>query len=194
MKKFIVMSLLYLSTSICQTPDSQWNTQALQRLMHEWDVKLEKMEIHLLNSMRKNNIDMWIIMSREFNVDPMLQLFGDYGISGWYGHRNAYIFYDTGDKLERTLIGTHQSGRMKEFFPIIISYGQEGLKPHLQQYVTKRDPKNIAINRSRTVSMADGMTVEMLKFLEDAIGGKYVSRLTSAQSLIFDYINHRTPA
>lgn len=26
-----------MSTSICQTPDSQWNTQALQRLMHEWD-------------------------------------------------------------------------------------------------------------------------------------------------------------
>lgn len=194
MKRFLLIPVLFMTSTFCQNGDSQWNTQALQRLMHEWDVKLEKMELHLQASMRRNEIDMWIIMSREFNVDPMLQMFGDYGISGWYGHRNAYIFFDTGNKLERTLIGTHQSGRMKDFFPTIISYGQEGLKPHLQKYINKRNPKKIAINRSRTVSMADGITVEMLKFLEDAIGEKYASRLTSAQPLIFDYINHRTPA
>ncbi len=194
MKRFLLIPVLFMTSTFCQNGDSQWNTQALQRLMHEWDVKLEKMELHLQASMRRNEIDMWIIMSREFNVDPMLQMFGDYGISGWYGHRNAYIFFDTGNKLERTLIGTHQSGRMKDFFPTIISYGQEGLKPHLQKFINKRNPKKIAINRSRTVSMADGITVEMLKFLEDAIGEKYASRLTSAQPVIFDYINHRTPA
>jgi len=83
---------------------------------------------------------------------------------------------------------------MLEFFPTIISYGEEGLKPHLSKYINKRKPKKIAINRSRTVSMSDGITVEMLAFLEDAIGPKYSSRLTSSQDLIFDYINHRTAA
>ena len=42
--------------------------------------------------------------------------------------------------------------------------------------------------------MADGITVEMLAFLEDSIGPVYSSRLISAQNLIFDYISHRTPA
>ena len=42
--------------------------------------------------------------------------------------------------------------------------------------------------------MADGITVEMLEFLEDAIGTEYSSRLVPAQDLIFDYISHRTPA
>ena len=188
--------IFYFTTIFGQKLDDQWNTRALQRLMHEWDVKLEKMELHLQNSMRRAGVDMWIIMSREFNVDPILQMFGDYGISGWYGHRNAYIFFDPGKNkpLERTLIGTHQSGRMVEFFPTIISYGEEGLKPHLSKYINKRKPKKIAINRSRTVSMSDGITVEMLAFLEDAIGPKYSSRLTSSQDLIFDYINHRTAA
>ena len=174
----------------------QWNTPALQRLMHEWDVKLEKMELHLQPAMRRAGVDMWIIMSREFNLDPMLQMFGDYGISGWYGHRNAYVFFDAGDgaTLERTLLGTHQSGRMREFFPTIIGYGEEGLKPHLAEFIAERDPQRIAINRSRTVAMADGITVEMLAFLEDAIGPEYSSRLVSAQDLIFDYISHRTAA
>ena len=195
MKRSLLI-VFYCATIFGQKLDDQWNTRALQRLMHEWDVKLEKMELHLQNSMRREGVDMWIIMSREFNVDPILQMFGDYGISGWYGHRNAYIFFDPGKNkpLERTLIGTHQSGRMVEFFPTIISYGEEGLKPHLSKYINKRKPKKIAINRSRTVSMSDGITVEMLAFLEDAIGPKYSSRLTSSQDLIFDYINHRTAA
>ena len=195
MKRSLLI-VFYCATIFGQKLDDQWNTRALQRLMHEWDVKLEKMELHLQNSMRRAGVDMWIIMSREFNVDPILQMFGDYGISGWYGHRNAYIFFDPGKNkpLERTLIGTHQSGRMVEFFPTIISYGEEGLKPHLSKYINKRKPKKIAINRSRTVSMSDGITVEMLAFLEDAIGPKYSSRLTSSQDLIFDYINHRTAA
>ncbi len=175
---------------------SQWNTLALQRLMHEWEVKLEKMELHLQPAMQRAGIDMWIIMSREFNLDPMLQMFGDYGISGWYGHRNAYVFYDpgNGEPLERTLLGTHQSGRMREFFPTIIGYGEEGLKPHLAEFVAARDPQRIAINRSRTVAMADGITAEMLAYLEDAMGPEYSARLVSAQDLIFDYISHRTNA
>jgi ketosteroid isomerase-like protein len=176
--------------------ESPWNTEALRRLMHEWEVKLEKMELHLQPAMQRAGVDMWIIMSREFNLDPMLQMFGDYGISGWYGHRNAYIFFDpgNGEPLERTLLGTHQSGRMREFFPTIIGYGEEGLTPHLEEFVTARDPQRIAINRSRTVAMADGITVEMLAFLENAIGARYATRLVPAQDLIFDYISHRTPA
>ena len=161
MKRLWFIFFLFFSSTLGQNIDTQWNSKALQRLMHEWDVKLEKMELHLQASMRRTGIDMWIIMSREFNVDPMLQMFGDYGISGWYGHRNAYIFFDPGNNLplERTLLGTHQSGRMREFFPTIISYGQEGLKPHLADFIKDRNPKKIAINRSRTVSMADGITV-----------------------------------
>ena len=143
MKQLWFIFFLFFSSTLGQNIDTQWNSKALQRLMHEWDVKLEKMELHLQASMRRTGIDMWIIMSREFNVDPMLQMFGDYGISGWYGHRNAYIFFDPGNNLplERTLLGTHQSGRMREFFPTIISYGQEGLKPHLADFIKDRNPK-----------------------------------------------------
>ena len=192
MKKIFGLVGLLLLGGFAQA--EQWNTPALQRMMQEWGSKLEKMELHLQPAMRRAGVDMWIIMSREFNVDPMLQMFGDFGISGWYGHRNAYIFYDAGGDaaLERTLIGTHQSGRMQEFFPTITPYGEEGLIPHLRDYVRARDPQNIAINTSRTVSMADGLTAEMKLILEEAVGKPYVSRLTPAQDLIFDYISHRT--
>ena len=75
MKRSLLI-IFYCATIFGQKLDDQWNTRALQRLMHEWDVKLEKMELHLQNSMRRAGVDMWIIMSREFNVDPILQMFG----------------------------------------------------------------------------------------------------------------------
>ena len=193
MHKFISLLACLLLATAAQAADD-WNTPALKRLMHEYDVKHEKMMLHLQPAMRRAGVDMWIIMSREFNVDPMLQMFGDYGISGWYGHRNAYVFYDAGGNapLERILVGTHQSGRMKKFFPTIISYGEEGFAPGLKKVVHDRQPERIAINRSRTVSMADGITAEMLAQLEEAIGPRYAERLVSSEPLIFDYINQRT--
>jgi hypothetical protein len=41
--------------------------------------------------MRRHDIDMWIILSREFNPDPILDLFGGHGISGWYGPQRPVI-------------------------------------------------------------------------------------------------------
>ena len=169
---------------------------ALERARHEAAVKAEKMALHLQPAMRRNGIDMWIIMSREFHPDPMLDLFGGYGMSGWYGHRNAYVFYDPGGdaRLEKTIFGTHQSEHMLTFFDRIQGYGEEGLKPQLREYVQLVDPRRIAINRSRTASMADGITAEMLAYLEDALGEDYASRLESAESLVFDYVGVRTDA
>jgi len=168
----------------------------LERLLHEWEAKLEKMETRLQPAMRDNGIDMWIIFSREFNVDPVLQLFGGYGISGWYGHRNVYILRDPGQgqPLERVLIGTHQSGRMRDFFPTIIGYGEEGFAGHLREYIERTDPQRIAVNRSRTVAMADGLTAEMATQLEAAVGPKYVERMVPSQTLLFDYAGRRTAA
>jgi hypothetical protein len=169
---------------------------SLLRVTREAEVKSEKMNLHLQRSMRKNGIDMWIIMSREFHPDPVLDLFGGHGIAGWYGHRNAYIFSDPGGSagLESVILGTHQSNFMLRFFDRIQSYGEEGLTPHLREYVRAADPQRIAINRSRTVSMADGITAEMLAFLENAVGEPYVSRFESSESRVLVYVGLRTCA
>ena len=45
-KKILVLIISCLMTFV-QSQSTQWNGKALQRLMHQWDVKLEKMELHL---------------------------------------------------------------------------------------------------------------------------------------------------
>jgi hypothetical protein len=165
------------------------------RVEREWSVKADKMRQHLLPLMRKHGVDLWVIMSRENAPDPVVELFGGHGVTGWYGHRNAYLFYDKGGdaRLETTVIGTHLSQHLKKFYGTIDSYGQEGLKPHLQKYVAARNPRKIAINQSRTISMGDGLTAELKTYLLDALGPALASRLVSSQPLLVDYVSVHTP-
>ena len=166
-----------------------------ERTEREWEVKAEKMRRHLLPLMRAHEIDIWIILSRENAPDPALELFGGYGVTGWYGHRNAYIFHDAGeDGLETTVLGTHLSGHLARFYDTREVYGEEGLAPHLRRYVEARDPRRVAVNQSRTISMADGLTAELKEYLLDAVGPRYRDRIVSSEPLLVEYVSTRTPA
>jgi Xaa-Pro aminopeptidase len=170
-----------------------------ERTEREWQVKLEKLETTLQDHMRTHGIDMWLILSRENDPDPVLRLFGDYW-STWAGHRNAWIFFDPGGEapLERIVLGTHVRGHILPFFPDTPGaghgYGEEGLAPHLRDYMRDRDPATIAINRSRTVTMADGLSLEGYEYLVEALGEEYAQRFVSSEPLLIDYVSHRIPA
>ena len=179
------------------TPAAAQLTPALvrERTEREWTVKAEKMRTHLLPLMRAHDIDLWIILSRENGPDPAIELFGGHGVTGWYGHRNAYLFHDAGERgLETAAIGTHLSGHLARFYDTRELYGEEGLAPHLEAWVAARDPQRIAINQSRTISMADGLTAELKDYLIDAIGAPYRDRLVSSEPLLVEYVSTRTPA
>ena len=167
-----------------------------ERTEREWTIKAEKMHRHLLPLMRRHDVDLWIILSRENAPDPLVELFGGYGVTGWYGHRNAYLFFDSGagDTVETTALGTHLSGHLSRFYDTITLYGEEGLKPHLREYIETRDPRRIAINQSRTISMADGLTAELKEYLLDALGMPYRDRLVSSEPLVVDYASRHTLA
>lgn len=183
---------------VTSTPAAAQITPELirERTEREWSLKAEKMRQHLLPLMRRHEIDLWLILSRENVPDPILDLFGGYGVTGWYGHRNAYLFFDPGDgdTLETTALGTHLSGHLRRFYDTLTLYGEEGLKPHLREYVVARDPARIAINQSRTISMADGLTAELKDYLLDALPSDYHDRLTSSEPLVVDYASTHTPA
>lgn len=167
------------------------------RTEREWTLKADKMRRHLIPTMRTHGVDLWVVMSRENAPDPVVELFGGSGITGWYGHRNAYLFFDRGGDaataLETTVYGTHLSGHLSRFYNTVQSYGEPGLKPLLQKYVADRDPQRIAINQSRTISMADGLTAELKDYLVDAIGPAYAARTTSSEPLLVDYVSVHTP-
>lgn len=146
------------------------------------DITLNKVNTLLLPAMRAHDIDMWIVLDREYHPDP---LSGDIG--GEYGVRNAAIFYDTGERLEKIYIFSHPA---REDLPSLmydqlINYGYrpEGLRPHLARVVTERNPRRIGVNMSTTLPMADGLSVSLKHYLDAAIGPELAAREVSAELL-----------
>ncbi len=163
-----------------------------QRVRSELIAK--RLDSVLLPAMRAHGIDLWLVMSREHNVDPILSEIG----GGWGGVRNAYLFYDNGgDKPEKVFIGSHElrDRTIAESYDEVIYYGytQAGIRPHLREFIESRDPKRIGINVSETLPMADGLSWSLRNFLEAAIGPKYASRLVSAELLVRDFRTNHIP-
>src|SRR5690348_15446446 len=66
------------------------------------DLVIKKINTLLLSLMRQHGIDMWITLDREYNPDPFSAELGGQG-----GVRNAHIFFDAGDRLEKVFIFSH---------------------------------------------------------------------------------------
>jgi len=155
----------------------------------------EKLDTALLPAMRNHGIDMWLVLDREYNPDPLQVELGGIGT----GVRAAYIFFDNGtDRPEKLYYGSHEqpaNSVIASVYDETVYYGYsaEGLTPHLLQAITARNPGKIAINRSHTIPMADGLTVGLYDYLVDVLGPEYAPRLVSAELLVRDFRLNRTP-
>ena len=163
-----------------------------QRYRRKRDITLNKVNTVLLPAMRAHAIDMWIVLDREYHPDPMAV-----DIGGEFGVRNAAVFYDTGDRLEKIYIYSHPSREdlIDALYDQTINYGYRpaGLRPHLAEVVQARNPRRIGIDTSPTLPMADGLSVELKKYLDSAIGPEYAGREVSAELLARDFRTTRLP-
>lgn len=168
---------------------------ALERARIRTEIVEEKLRMALLPAMRAHGIDMWIVLDRENNPDPLHEEIG----GGFAGVRSAYIFFDTGAaEPEKIYLGSHvqpQDSVIEQVYDEKVYYGysEEGISPHLREAVHRRDPERIGINTSRTLPEADGLTIGLRETLSEAIGLPYTERLVSAELLIRDFRNLRTP-
>lgn len=158
------------------------------------DMVADKLDRALLPAMRNHGIDMWIVLDRENNDDPLHAELG----GGFSGVRAAFVFFDNGtDTPEKIYYGSHTqpaNSVVAQVYDETLYYGYsaEGLTPHLRKLVHARDPKRIGVNTSETLPDADGLTVGLSDFLVDTIGEKYARRIESAELVVRDFRLNRT--
>ena len=113
------------------------------------------------------------------------------------------IFTDRGgDRIERALFG---SGGHPDFFDIFGSrniaraisgydFGHQnpGVYDELTAFVAKRDPRTIAVNTSKWIAVADGISYSEYVKLEKILGPEYSARIVSAENVITDFRVRRT--
>ena len=166
-----------------------------ERFELEQAIVREKLNTALLPAMRAHGIDMWVVLDRENHPDPISESLG----GGHSGVRTAFIFFDNGsDKPEKIYLSSHELGAnsvVSQVYDVKKYYGysKEGLMPLLREAILSRKPKHIGVDQSITLPDADGLTVSLRQFLEQAIGPEYAKRIVPSELVVRDFRLHRTP-
>jgi Xaa-Pro aminopeptidase len=152
-------------------------------------IRNDKFDYVLPNAMRRNDIDMWIVIDHGRGTEPMMR---DFGIETAYG-QGIYVFYDGGgDRIERYSLG----GR-SDLAEMCGAYDELEGRRDLRSIVEERDPQRIGLNylaipnNRGGMYTADGLSYTDYKFLVKELGEKYAERFVSAQHLIADFHGER---
>ena len=146
-------------------------------------IRQEKFDLVLPEVMRENGVEMWITVNREGYEDPLTEDFGR-GYVGSYGY---YVFTDRGNgRIERAILGVgtalvEDNG----------AYDIVGDAAELRTFVEARDPQTIALNFSRNIGAADGLSHTSYQKLAEELGTKYAERFVSAEKLASDFRSRR---
>ncbi len=142
-------------------------------------IRKEKFRIILPIAMRENEIDLWIHVMREGNLDPLAMDLG--------GDNGYFVFTDRGEeRIERAVFGGDE-----EMLRLTGVYDLFGSEDELKLFVEERNPKKIAINMSDWLAVADGLSYTGYKKLIKLLGVELSTKLVSAEQLITDFRTRR---
>jgi hypothetical protein len=169
-------------------------TQA--EIQQQW-LKL-RLERVLPALMRKHGVQMWLVVCREYNEDPVFFSLASPTVLA-ARRRTILVFFDRGDEkgIERLALGGGSNGGLYTIYrdpddPNREIYG-DAQWTLLRRLVEDRKPATIGLNISHTHAFADGLSAGERERLEDALGPQYMKRIVRAENLALEYIDLRVP-
>jgi hypothetical protein len=154
-------------------------------------ITVERFETVLPKIMEREGIDMWVLMSREYNEDPVLKTMLP---STWISARRhtMLVIYDPGNgqPLERLAVARYAVGSL--FKKAWDKEAQPDQWEALKNIIKTRSPSKIAINKSEAFALADGMTAtEHEKFMA-VLPKELKSRVVSGEKLSIGWLETRS--
>ena len=190
--KFIILIGLLLSIHCLYSQNS------LPRILPENEqaeiidqILEDRFENLLPQLMRREGLDMWILISREYNEDPVMKTMLP---STWLSarRRTIMVFYDAGGEkpLEKLAIARYDVGRLLQGSWDINVYPDQW--EALMKTIVDKDPAKIALNYSEDFGLADGLVHTEYKTFMDNLPERYKSRVVSAEKLAIAWLETRT--
>ena len=140
--------------------------------------------------MRETGIDMWLVINREYNEDPVYLTLVPEPV---FAARRTTIlmFHDRGEAgVERVTVSRYP---IANFYEAVWQGGDlDEQWARLAEIIAERDPKRIGINVSRDWPLGDGLTASLEARLRQALPQQYVERLVSAQPLAVRWLETRS--
>ena len=149
----------------------------------------QRLDSVLLEMIRRESLDMWIVVAREYNEDPVIMTLLPEPMM--YARRRTIIVFSLkGDGgLERLVLARYG---IKDFYEGVWDPDKEEQYDCLSRIVRERDPKSIGINVSETFAFGDGLTHGEYNLLSAALGEGYMGRTRGAERLAVGWLERRT--
>ena len=141
--------------------------------------------------MRREGIDMWVVISREYNEDPVIRTMIP---ATWFAARRTtmLVIFDRGaDKeMEFIAVARYDVGKVfiKEWNPDL----QPDQWAQLGKIIEARNPKKIGINKAPSWGHADGLTANDYDNLLKVVLKKNHEQIVSAEKLAVAWLETRT--
>lgn len=145
----------------------------------------------LPNAMRASEIDFWLILCQEDNLDPIYTTL--IPMDTWCPILQMLVFHDRGAAGVEgiNISGTNTHDLYQRPYTGQLEAEQW---PRLLQLLEERDPQRIGINIGATQWAAGGLTHNLYRQLVERLPAKYVERLVSAEPLAIRWLTTLTPA
>jgi len=140
--------------------------------------------------MRQEGFDMWLVICRESNEDPVF--FSLVPFTNLYASRTSMlVFFDRGAAgVERLTVSRSGIGQV---YKSVWEPEKVDQWVRLAQIVKERNPKRIGIDESDTFNYGDGLSASLKKKLVASLPAEYVQRLQSAERLAIRWLERRSP-
>ena len=154
-------------------------------------IQKDRLDNLLPELMSKNGIDMWIIITREYNEDPIIKTLLP---PTWLNARRRTIlvfsFDESTKKTESVAISRYNFGKN------IKSIWDKEKTPNqmlaLKNYIEKVNPKKIGLNYSENFALIDGISKSDYELFYSSISNDIKQRIVSAEDLGIQWIETRT--
>ncbi len=149
----------------------------------------ERFERLLPGLMDSTGIDMWVLISREYNEDPILKTMLP---AEWLSarRRTILVFFRKGNELEKLAIARYNVGSQ-----IRAAWDMEKFPNQwdaLLDIIQQRSPKKIGINTCEQQAHADGLDHTEYNLLMNKLPASLRSRVVSAENLGIRWLETRT--
>lgn len=191
MKKLLLFLFLFGFSTIAYAQTAPHILPMKERAQVIDDLLEDKIETILPDIMRREGIDMWLIISREYNEDPVIRTMLP---ATWLAarRRTILVIYDRGPEegLETLAVARYDVG--KTFKKAWDKEKQPDQWARLLEIIEERNPEKIGINQSEHWQHADGMVLTDYQELMEALGSRYSDRVVSAEMVAVGWLETRS--
>ncbi|MGH8222051.1 MAG: M24 family metallopeptidase, partial [Woeseiaceae bacterium] len=151
-----------------------------------------RVETVLPGLMRRSEIDMWVIISREYNEDPVIRTFLP---ATWQAARRTTILliHDRGgdQPLETLAVSRYAVGETFQSAWDRELHGDQWRR--LSGLIAERNPRRIGVNVSSDFALADGLSHSDHERFLSVLPADLRERVVSAEALAIGWLETRTP-